>query len=110
MQRSSAKPVDASAMIHETVITTLSTSGERHIAPMGIRRNEDIVLLQPFKPSRTYENVLQAGCAVVNFTTICGSNWFYASRSGATIAVGSADAATTIAGRRIGKPDCVNGK
>ena len=69
LQGSSAKSVDASAMIHETVVTTVSTSGDRHIAPMGIRRNEDIVLLQPFKPSRTYENVLQTGCAVVNFTT-----------------------------------------
>jgi len=60
---------DASAMIFETVVTTLSASGEPHIAPMGIRREPAIVVLKPFKPSRTYENILQTGCAVVNFTT-----------------------------------------
>jgi hypothetical protein len=69
MQGTSVQPGSATAMIHETVVTTVSTSGDRHIAPMGIRRAHDIVVLQPFKPSRTYENVLQTGCAVVNFTT-----------------------------------------
>jgi hypothetical protein len=67
--RINAPPVAMSSMIHETVVTTVSTSGDRHIAPMGIRRDQDIIVLQPFKPSRTYENVLQTGCAVVNFTT-----------------------------------------
>ncbi|HEY6895523.1 MAG TPA: DUF447 domain-containing protein [Rhodanobacteraceae bacterium] len=66
----SEKPaIEASPMIYETVVTTVSASGDAHIAPMGIRREREIVVLKPFKPSRTYENVLQTGSAVVNFTT-----------------------------------------
>jgi hypothetical protein len=56
-------------MIHETVVTTLSSTGEAHIAPMGIRRENGFVVLKPFKPSRTLDNVLATSCAVVNFTT-----------------------------------------
>jgi hypothetical protein len=56
-------------MIHETIVTTISTRNEPHVAPMGVRYEDDIVILMPFKPSRTYDNVLAIGCAVVNFTT-----------------------------------------
>jgi len=56
-------------MIYETVVTTISTSGVPHIAPMGVRYETDTVLLMPFKPSTTYDNVLATACAVVNFTT-----------------------------------------
>ena len=55
-------------MIYETVVTTSSAAGEPHVAPMGIRYDGDRVVLMPFKPSRTYDNVLARGCAVVNFT------------------------------------------
>jgi len=55
-------------MIHETVVTTSSAAGDAHVAPMGIRYDGDRVVLMPFKPSRTYDNVLARGCAVVNFT------------------------------------------
>jgi hypothetical protein len=60
---------DDSAMIYESIVTTSSPSGETHVAPMGIRRNGDLVILRPFKPSRTLDNVLATRCAVVNFTT-----------------------------------------
>ncbi len=56
-------------MIYETIVTTSSTHGETHVAPMGIRREDDCVILKPFKPSRTLDNVLATRCAVVNFTT-----------------------------------------
>jgi hypothetical protein len=59
----------AQRMIHETIVTTVSALGEPHAAPMGVRHDDDIVVLMPFKPSRTYDNVLHTGCAVVNFTT-----------------------------------------
>jgi hypothetical protein len=55
-------------MIHETIVTTISARTEPHVAPMGVRYEDDIVVLMPFKPSRTYDNVLGVGCAVVNFT------------------------------------------
>lgn len=56
-------------MIHETVVTTLSLAGEAHIAPMGIRHEGAFIVLKPFRPSRTLDNVLATRCAVVNFTT-----------------------------------------
>lgn len=54
--------------IWEVIVTTVSPAGEVHIAPMGIREEEDGILLQPFRPSTTLENVLATGGAVVNYT------------------------------------------
>lgn len=55
-------------MIFETVVTTASPDGRAHIAPMGIQYDGDHVVLMPFKPSVTLDNVLTMGAAVVNFT------------------------------------------
>lgn len=55
-------------MIFETIVTTQSADGRVHIAPMGIRPDEDLIELAPFKPSTTLDNVLETRCAVVNFT------------------------------------------
>ena len=54
-------------MIFETIITTRATSGKVHIAPMGIREQDGYVILAPFKPSTTLDNVLATRCAVQNF-------------------------------------------
>ncbi len=56
-------------MIYETVVTTLAGDGAAHVAPMGVRYDDDAVVLMPFKPSTTLDNVLALRCAVVNFTT-----------------------------------------
>jgi hypothetical protein len=55
-------------MIQETVVTTCNAAGEAHIAPMGVhlQDNGDVVIL-PFKPSRTLDNLLATGCAVINY-------------------------------------------
>jgi len=56
-------------VIWETVITTRSSAGRVHIAPMGIRESaEGRVILAPFRPSTTLENVLATRVAVVNLT------------------------------------------
>jgi hypothetical protein len=56
-------------MIWETVITTRSSAGRVHIAPMGIRESDEgRVILAPFRPSTTLENVLATRVAVVNLT------------------------------------------
>lgn len=55
-------------MIRETIVTTRSASGEPHIAPMGATVIEDGYLLQPFRPSRTLDNLVATKIAVVNFT------------------------------------------
>ena len=54
-------------MIFETIITTQSAEGRVHIAPMGIREEDNWVILAPFKPSTTLDNVIASGCAVQNF-------------------------------------------
>jgi len=56
-------------MIHETVVTTVSSEGRVHVAPMGLVADARTILLKPFKPSVTLDNVLASGSAVVNFTT-----------------------------------------
>lgn len=52
--------------IFETVITTVSAAGVAHVAPMGVRYEEGFVLLLPFKPSITLENIVASGFAVLN--------------------------------------------
>jgi hypothetical protein len=55
-------------MILETIVTTHSRSGAPHIAPMGLQVVGPEYLIMPFRPSTTLENVLDTGCAVINFT------------------------------------------
>lgn len=56
-------------MIFETVVSTVSTDGKPHLAPMGVRYQGDDVILMPFKPSATYDNIVGTGHAVLNLTT-----------------------------------------
>ena len=45
--------------IFETVVTTCSPAGVVHVAPMGVRYVERRVVLKPFKPSTTLDNILK---------------------------------------------------
>jgi uncharacterized protein len=56
-------------MIFETLVTTLGVDGRVHFAPMGAQYFGEEVLLQPFKPSGTLDNILRSGAAVLNLTT-----------------------------------------
>lgn len=60
-------------MIFETVVTTVSPQGTPHVAPMGIRYlsddTGDQVVLMPFRPSTTLDNILSTGHAVLNVLT-----------------------------------------
>lgn len=56
-------------MIIEAVITTLSAEGDAHIAPMGVHALEEGLFgILPFRPSRTLDNLLSTGVAVINYT------------------------------------------
>jgi hypothetical protein len=55
-------------MIHETIVTTLNADGSAHIAPMGIRMQDDRIIIAPFKPSTTLQNLRRDGQAVINLT------------------------------------------
>ncbi len=56
-------------VIYETVVTTVSADGAAHIAPMGVRYQDSDIVLMPFRPSATYDNIVGTGAAVVNLTT-----------------------------------------
>lgn len=55
-------------MIYETVITTVNADGSAHIAPFGIRERDGMVIIAPFRPSTSLDNLLRTGRAVVNLT------------------------------------------
>jgi hypothetical protein len=55
-------------MIRETIVTSLSVDGVAHIAPMGIQSHDREVLIMPFRPSRTLDNILSSRHAVLNHT------------------------------------------
>lgn len=56
-------------VIFETVVTTLSPAGRAHVAPMGVRYAGEQVVLMPFRPSATLDNILAGGHAVLNVVT-----------------------------------------
>jgi uncharacterized protein len=55
--------------IFETVLTTVAADGRVHVAPMGVRYQAGQVVLMPFKPSTTLDNVLATEHAVLNLVT-----------------------------------------
>ena len=55
-------------MIYETVVTTMNPDGTVHIAPMGIRSENKKYFIAPFKPSKTLDNLVNSGVAVINAT------------------------------------------
>lgn len=57
-----------SEFIREAVITTSNADGSPHFTPLGFRQRGESVLLAPFHPSRTLENLRARGVAVLNFT------------------------------------------
>ncbi len=54
-------------MIQETLVTTQNSAGVTHIAPMGIHVVADALIILPFRPSTTLDNLLTTGCAVLNY-------------------------------------------
>jgi len=59
-------------MIHEVIVTTKDSKDKIHIAPMGIRwlnddRNSKKIIISPFKPSTTLDNLMITKKAVINF-------------------------------------------
>jgi hypothetical protein len=55
--------------IFETVVTTCSPEGAVHVAPMGVRYLDAEVVLKPFRPSQTLDNILATRRAVLNVLT-----------------------------------------
>jgi hypothetical protein len=55
-------------MIFETIVTSTNADGSPHLAPFGIREQDGLVLIAPFKPSASLDNLLRTRCAVINLT------------------------------------------
>lgn len=55
-------------MIYETIVTSMDAQGLPHIAPFGIQEHEGLVVIAPFRPSATLDNLLVSHSAVVNYT------------------------------------------
>lgn len=54
--------------IRESIVTTRNADGSAHIAPMGLHELDDnALLIAPFKPSTTHDNLLRDGRAIVNY-------------------------------------------
>ncbi|MEM9384699.1 MAG: DUF447 domain-containing protein [Pseudomonadota bacterium] len=53
-------------MITEAVVTTVAPQGQVHIAPMGVRELDGRLLLAPFRPSTTLDNLIDTKRAVIN--------------------------------------------
>jgi hypothetical protein len=53
-------------MIQEVIVTTTNKDGSTHIAPMGIRKESGLIIISPFKPSATLENIQRNKSAVIN--------------------------------------------
>lgn len=49
-------------------MTTLDPGGAPYIAPMGVRVEGGLYVIAPFRPSRTLDNLIRDGQAVINYT------------------------------------------
>lgn len=57
-------------LIHECIVCTADPRGRPHLAPMGVRYQADGgVVLMPFRPSTTLDNLLSSGAASLNVVT-----------------------------------------
>ncbi len=57
-----------SELIYETIVTSLNADGSAHAAPFGVRELDGRVLIAPFRPSTSLDNLLREQTAVVNLT------------------------------------------
>ena len=55
-------------MIREAIVTTLDAAGAPYLAPMGVRNEGGLLVIAPFRPSRTLDNLLRSRQAVINYT------------------------------------------
>ena len=55
-------------MIFETIIITKDANQTPHVTPFGVRYEADNVIIAPYKPSTTLDNILASHFAVMNMT------------------------------------------
>jgi uncharacterized protein len=59
-------------MIFETIITSVDVAGRPHVTPFGVRHegegDDTHIIISPYKPSTSLNNILATKCAVLNLT------------------------------------------
>ena len=55
-------------MIYETIIISTNAQSQPHIAPFGVREQDGLVVIAPFRPSATLDNLLSSRAATMNAT------------------------------------------
>lgn len=55
-------------MIFETIITSVDLAGKPHVTPFGIQYEGANIIISPYRPSTTLENILATKCATMNLT------------------------------------------
>jgi hypothetical protein len=55
--------------IRESIVTTLNADGSAHIAPLGLIEQPPYLVIAPFHPSRTLDNLHRDPVACVSYTT-----------------------------------------
>ena len=55
-------------MILETIITSIDHDGKPRVAPFGVRTENANIIISPYKPSHTLENILASNVAVMSNT------------------------------------------
>jgi len=55
-------------MILETIISTIDPNGNVNFAPFGIKKTREFILISPYIPSKTLNNLNSTKCAAINYT------------------------------------------
>ena len=55
-------------MIFETIISTVDIENDPHITPFGVHFEDKNIIISPYKPSTTLNNILATKFAVLNMT------------------------------------------
>jgi hypothetical protein len=55
-------------LILETIVGTVNADGSPHLAPLGVHPMGERLLLAPFRPSRTLDNLKRSAVATINAT------------------------------------------
>ena len=55
-------------MIFETIICTVDIENNPHITPFGVHFEDENIIISPYKPSNTLNNILATKFAVMNMT------------------------------------------
>ena len=56
------------SFICEAIVSTRAADGSTHLAPLGFRRDGDCLVLAPFHPSRSLDNLRLTGEAAISHT------------------------------------------